>query len=206
MCHVIFDHFGYRIFTVVFEGIKKEKWAHTIHKYIMPFVIIGVGRSTLHQSSLGSLLLIQPSKLHPLWWTPTLPILFFISALAIGMGMIIFESTLSSRFFKRGLESHLLEKLAKAIPAILVSYCALKIGEIVWAGDIKNLFSGSWMSILFWAEVLISTIIPIIWFSIKRLRQNPNALFIGAIILLIGMIFNRFNVSWFAVQHPDPIT
>ena len=65
---------------VALEGFKLQKWAHLIHKFIMPFVILGVVLSTLHQSSLGSLLLIQPSKLHPLWWTPILPIMFFTSA------------------------------------------------------------------------------------------------------------------------------
>ena len=93
---------------VVFEGLKWEKWAHLIHKYIMPFVILGVVLSTLHQSSLGSLLLIQPQKLHPLWWTPILPIMFFTSAISVGIAMIILESSLSSRYFKRGLATHLL--------------------------------------------------------------------------------------------------
>jgi len=191
---------------VVFEGIKKDKWAHLVHKFIMPFVIIGVMLSTLHQSSLGSLLLIQPTKLHPLWWTPILPIQFFVSALAIGLGMVIFESTLSSRYFKRGLETHLLEKLSRAIPVVLIIYLVIKFGELIWAGDLHYLFSSGLMSILFWAEILISSVIPLIWFSVKRLRQNPNALLAGAVILLVGMIFNRFNVSWFAIQHYDPIT
>ena len=98
---------------VALEGFKLQKWAHLIHKFIMPFVIFGVVLSTLHQSSLGSLLLIQPTKLHPLWWTAFLPVMFFASAISIGLGMIILESSLSSRYFKRGLEVHLLEKLAR---------------------------------------------------------------------------------------------
>ena len=105
---------------VVLERFPKlHKVAHLIHRFIMPFVILGVVLSTLHQSSLGSLLLIQPTKLHALWWTPILPVLFFTSAISVGMSMIIFESSLSSRYFNRGLETHLLEKLAKAIPIAL---------------------------------------------------------------------------------------
>ena len=100
-----------------------------------PLVILGVVLSTLHQASLGALLLIQPTKLHPLWWTPILPVLFFISAIAIGLAMIIFESSLSSRYFKRGLETHLLGKLAKAIPWVLGLYLVLKFGELAFAGD-----------------------------------------------------------------------
>ncbi len=190
---------------VVFEGIKLQKWAHLIHKFIMPFVILGVVLSTLHQSSLGSLLLIQPTKLHPLWWTPILPILFFASAITVGLAMIILESSLSSRYFKRGLETHLLAKLAKALPITLIIYGLLKFGELAIAGDLGYLFTSGIMSILFWAEILIGIVAPIVWFSIKKNRTSPNGLLIGAIITLLGLIFNRFNVSWFAVQHPDPL-
>ena len=190
---------------VVFEGLKWEKWAHLVHKFIMPFVILGVVLSTLHQSSLGSLLLIQPAKLHPLWWTPILPIMFFISAISIGLGMIILESSLSSRYFQRGLEVHLLEKLAKVIPIVLVIYALLKFGELAYDGDLGYLFTGGGMSVLFWAEILIGIVMPIILFSIKKVRQSPNGLLTGASILLLGMILNRFNVSWFGVQHPDPM-
>jgi Ni/Fe-hydrogenase subunit HybB-like protein len=191
---------------VVFEGLKWQKFAHFIHRFIMPFVIIGVVLSTLHQSSLGSLLLIQPAKLYPLWWTPILPILFFVSAVSIGLSMIIFESSLSARYFHRGLEIHLLEKLAKVIPVVLVIYLLIKFGQLTLAGDLKYLFTGGLMSILFWTEMIIGTVTPIVLFSIKRIRQSSNGLLLGSIILLLGMILNRFDVSWFAVQHPDPLT
>jgi len=190
---------------VVFEGLKWEKTAHFIHKFIMPFVILGVVLSTLHQSSLGSLLLIQPTKLHPLWWTPILPILFFVSAISVGLSMIILESSLSSHYFQRGLETHLLEKLAKAIPFALGVYATFKFGDIIIAGEFDALFSSGVMSLLFWAEILISIIAPIVWFSNIKNRTSPNGLLIGAVITLLGLIFNRFNVSWFAVQHPDPM-
>ncbi len=190
---------------VALEGFKLQKWAHLIHKFIMPFVILGVVLSTLHQSSLGSLLLIQPSKLHPLWWTPILPIMFFTSAISIGLAMIILESSLSSRYFQRGLETHLLAKLAKAIPIGLVIYGLLKFGELAVAGDLGYLFTSGAMSILFWAEILIGIITPIVWFSTKKNRESANGLLTGAIIVLGGMILNRFNVSWFAVKHPDPM-
>lgn len=190
---------------VVFEGFKFNKIAHFLHKFIMPFVILGVVLSTLHQSSLGSLLLIEPTKLHPLWWTPMLPIMFFVSSLSIGLAMIILESSLSSRYFKRGLETDLLGKLAKAIPIVLMIYLLLKFGELAIAGDLSYLLTSGTMSILFWSEILLSGFLPIIWFSVKNNRQNPNALLTGSILLLLGMILNRFNVSWFAVEHADPL-
>ncbi len=186
---------------VVFEGLKWEKPAHFIHKFIMPFVILGVVLSTLHQSSLGSLLLIQPTKLHPLWWTPILPVMFFTSALSIGLSMIIFESSLSARYFKRGLETHLLEKLARAIPYTAGLYLALKLADLAFAGELGLLFSSGLMSILFWAEILIGCVTPIVLFSNPRVRRSPNGLLAGALIVLAGMILNRFNVSWFGISR-----
>ncbi len=182
-----------------------HKIAHLIHKFIMPFVILGVVLSTLHQSSLGSLLLIQPTKLHPLWWTPILPVMFFSSAITVGMAMIIFESSLSSSYFQRGLETHLLAKLAKGLPIALGIYALLKFGELAVAGELGLLFTSGIMSVLFWAEILIGVVTPIVWFSIAKNRASPNGLLTGAVIILLGMILNRFNVSWFAVKHPDPL-
>ncbi len=191
---------------VVFEGLKWQKFAHFIHRFIMPFVTLGVVLSTLHQSSLGSLLLIQPAKLHPLWWTPLLPLLFFVSAVSIGLAMTILELSLSSRYFKRGLEIHLLEKLALAIPFLLGLYLLIRFTQLAIAGNMKYLFSSGLMSFLFWVEILVGAIVPLVFFSIKKVRQSPQGLLTGAIILLLGMILNRFNVSWFAVRHPDPLT
>jgi len=191
---------------VVFEGLKWDKWAHLIHRFIMPFVILGVVLSTLHQSSLGSLLLIQPAKLYPLWWTPILPILFFISAVSIGLAMIIFESSVSSRYFHRGLETHLLEKLGRAIPIVLAVYLIVRFTQLAISNDLQYLFNSGLMSILFWTEIIVGSVIPLILFSIKKIRQSENGLLISAIILLVGMILDRFDVSWFAVRHPDPLT
>lgn len=191
---------------VVLERFPKlHNIAHLIHKFIMPFVIVGVVLSTLHQSSLGSLLLIQPAKLHPLWWTPILPIMFFSSAITVGMAMIIFESSLSSRYFQRGIETHLLAKIAKAIPIALGVYLVLKFGELAIARELGLLFTSGIMSVLFWAEIFIGVLTPMVWFSIEKNRTSNNGLLTGAIILLVGMILNRFDVSWFAVKHPDPL-
>jgi len=190
----------------VFEKFGWTKAADLIQRWMKPIVIVGAVLSTLHQAALGSLLLIQPTKLFPLWWTPWIPPLFFVSAIAIGLAMTIFESSLSSRYFQRGLETHLLEKLARAIPYTLGLYLLVKFVQLALEGKLSLLFASGWMSVLFWAEILVSAVIPLIWFSVKKIRQSPKGLLTGAIILLLGMILNRFDVSWFSVQHPDPLT
>lgn len=190
----------------VFERLNWQKPAAFIKRFMKPLVIVGATISTLHQGALGALLLIQPAKLYPLWWTPMLPVLFFISAVAIGLGMTIFESSLSSRYFHRGLEIHLLEKLAIAIPFVLGIYLIVRLVQLTLAGDLRYLFNSGVMSVLFWLEILIGSVIPMILFSFKQVRQSAKGLLTGAIFLLVGMMLNRFDVSWFAVRHPDPLT
>ena len=104
---------------VVFEGLRLERPQRILHSFTTPLVIVGVILSTLHQSSLGSLYLIVPAKLHPLWYTPLLPYLFFISAIGAGIGMTILESYLSKRAFGRHLEMDLLEPLARGMVVAL---------------------------------------------------------------------------------------
>ena len=191
---------------VLFEKLGWDKAAHLVHRWMKPIVIVGAVLSVLHQAALGSLLLIQPAKLNHLWWTPWIPPLFFVSAIVIGLAMTIFESSMSSRYFKRGLETHLLTKLARAIPYVLGLYLVMKFFQLTLEGDLGLLFTSGWLSVLFWAEILIGVITPMVLFSIERLRQNPRWLLTGAIITLLGMILNRFNVSWLAVKHPDPLT
>jgi Ni/Fe-hydrogenase subunit HybB-like protein len=189
----------------VFERLKWEKPLSMVRRFMKPLVILGATLSVLHQGSLGALLLIQPTKLHPLWWTPMLPVLFFLSVASIGLAMTILESSLSSRYFKRGLETHLLEKLARILPITLAIYLVTRFVQLAVEAKLGYLFNSGWMSILFWAEVLTGSVLPAIWFSIRKNRVSPGGLLAGAILVLAGMILNRFNVSWLAVKHADPL-
>jgi Ni/Fe-hydrogenase subunit HybB-like protein len=186
---------------VLLRGLKQARLASSARRLLVPAVIIGVVVSTIHQGSLGSLLLIQSAKLHPLWWTPLLPILFFFSSIPIGLAMIVLESSLSSRYFHRGLELRLLEKLAKAIPVVLAVYLILKFGQLALAGALPYLFTSGLMSTLFWLEILVGSIIPLVLFTFQNNRQRPRMLLIGAVSLLLGMVLNRFNVSWFGIHR-----
>lgn len=186
---------------VFFEGIKLQKPARLFRKFLLPAVILGVVVSIIHQASLGSLLLIQSAKLHPLWWTPLLPILFFLSAVPIGTAMIIIEASLSSRYLHKGLETHLLEQLGRAVPIALLLYLAVRFAQLYVAGDFKYLFTSGAMSVLFWAEIILGSLVPIILFAQPRIRGSAKGLLAGAIMLLLGMILNRFDVSWLGIHR-----
>jgi Ni/Fe-hydrogenase subunit HybB-like protein len=186
---------------VLLDGVGRHKLGSLTRKAFGPAVILGVVVSTIHQASLGSLLLIQSAKLHPLWWTPMLPVIFFISAISIGLAMIIFESSMSSLYFRHGLETNLLAKLAGAIPFSLAAYLVVRFAQLALSGNVRYLFSSGILSVSFWAEILVGAIVPMAFFAIPRNRRDPRSLLIGASLLLLGMILNRFNVSWLGIHR-----
>lgn len=195
----------------VFEGLNKSNlpvirrinWRvpwKVIRAIQIPLIIAGVVLSTLHQSSLGSMLLMMPTTLDALWYTPILPILFLVSAIAVGPAMVIFESTLSTRVFGHKLEMDVLSGLARGIPYILGIYLLLKIIELMTAGEIGLIFTAYPQNLLWWGEIIIGVITPIVLFSIPEIRQSRNAVFWTSILVIGGLMLNRFNVSLLALD------
>lgn len=160
------------------------------------FVILGVILSTLHQSSLGSLWVLLPTKLHPLWYSIWLPVFFWFSAVAVGFAMTIVESTLSSRAFGRGLETPLLVTLGKGAAVTLGIYLALRIADLVARDALVYLFQPTVQAAGYWLEIVLGTLVPIAIFSVKRWRDNPRTLFGGAaLVVVFGILLNRVNIS-----------
>ena len=177
------------------ETSRYAKIRRFLMKFRFPLVLLGIMLSTLHQSSLGSLFLIMPFKLHPLWYSHILPLLFFISAIALGLMMIAYESLVSHWLFRRKPETNLVEKLAKGAVWVLSIYFIIKMTDLWLSGKLHFIFDGSWESNLFILEMLISTVIPIILFSIKKIRTSTTGQWIGSSMVVFGMIFNRINVG-----------
>jgi len=194
----------------VFEGLNKSNFPvirrfnwhiplRIIRSIQIPLVIAGVVLSTLHQSSLGSMLLMMPETLHALWYSPILPILFLTSAVAVGPAMVIFESTLSTKVFGHKLDLDVLSGLGRAIPYILGIYLLLKLVDLTARGNLGLIFSAYPQNLLWWGEIIIGVILPIILLSMPSMRQNRRGVFWSAVLVVIGLIFNRFNVSMLAL-------
>src|SRR4030042_619830 len=194
----------------VFEGLSRSNLPviRRIHWHIplrviraiqIPLVVAGVVLSTLHQSSLGSMLLMMPETLHPLWYTPILPILFLNSAIAVGPAMVIFETTLSSRAFGHKLPLDVLSGLGKAIPYILGLYLLLKLIDLMATGEIGLIFTAYPLNLLWWGEITIGVILPIVLFSMPGVRQSRSGVFWSAVLVVLGLVLNRFNVSMLAL-------
>ena len=166
-----------------YPGITILKIIHDkLNKIKIPLVILGIMLSTLHQSSLGSLFLAMPYKLHPLWYTPIIPIFFFVSAIALGLMMVMVESSVSHYFYKKSINTSTLKKLAKAGIWMLVIYGVARFIDIWVRGAGIFLFDGSVAMWLYWSEMAMTVLIPISVFSIKKFRESNSWLFSGALI------------------------
>ena len=188
------------VLTLEFAPIVLEKFKmHTpikwIHNVSLPFMILGVLLSTLHQSSFGSLYLIVPNRLHALWYTPLLPILFFISCIASGLSMVIVETLILSRSGRTLLSPALRANLAKMTAVALAVYLVVRFQDMFARGVFHQMKTLSYHSLAFWAEILIGFVVPLILLLFERVRFSRRGLYVAALLVLAGFAANRMNTA-----------
>jgi Ni/Fe-hydrogenase subunit HybB-like protein len=177
-------------------------------RFMSFFIIAGVVLSCLHQSSLGTLMVIAPSKMHPLWHTSISPLFFLLSAMAVGFPMVTFESILASRSFKYKPEIGVLSSLARYTPVLLGIYLAVKIIDLTNRSAWHYLWEGSLQSVMYLIEIGGGVIVPLALLSITKVRQSVIGLFTSAtLVIFLGVILNRINVFLIAYRplYPDKI-
>ena len=179
----VFERFNFQV------GIK---WVKKIYPVL---IVLGILLSTLHQSSLGSLYLIMPSKLHPFWYTPALPFFFFGSAVAVGLAMTIFESTQSAKALGRQLELSVLVRLGGALLIALWVNALLRFEDFYHRGLLGQIIRPSYEAYFLWLELALAFVIPITLLSFKKIRLSPAGLYWAAVISLLGFVTNRLNIS-----------
>lgn len=175
---------------------------NTLGKAMFIFIIAGVVLSTLHQSSLGTLMIISGYKLHPLWQTPISPLLFFISAICVGIPMVIFESLLAARSFKLEPEMPVLSKIATYIPLLLGIYLAFKIGDMFIRKTFVYSLTFDKYSIAYLIEIVLGVLIPLIMFNFKKVINSPKWLLLGSSLVIFGVLLNRINTFIVAYRPP----
>ncbi len=184
----------------VLEWLKLD-WLLKLLKTVTPvLVILGVILSTLHQSSLGSLFLIIPEKMHPLWYTPILPVLFFVSALSAGIAMTVVESWFSRRVFGKPIETHLLARLSRVSVVILALYLAIRLRDLSVRGALSTLWPVTPLSLMFLAEVGLGVAVPMVLLAFEWTRQSPKRMATVQGLVVLGFIFHRLNVSVTSVE------
>ncbi len=179
-------------------ALEKLGWktpAKLIHRMFIILVIAGCVLSTLHQSSLGTVYLITPTKLHGLWYTPFLPLYFYVTAIAAGLGMTIFESCMSHRAFRRHLEHDILQGLARGMVVVLAIFATMKFFDLGSRGNLGLAFQGTPEAMMFWVEMGMGVLLPIFILAFKASRQNHQTLFFAALLVVLGFIVGRLNVA-----------
>jgi len=179
---------------VVFERFGLHRPLNWIHSVSVPLMIAGVLLSTLHQSSLGSLYLIVPEKLYPLWYSPILPVLFWISSICAGLAMTVFESWHSSRAFGRALELPLLASMARVLAVLMTVYLWIRYLDLHRRGVLHLLAQNRVETWLFALEIALMAVPTVLLFQ-NRFRFHPPALYACAVMVVFGFIANRMNVG-----------
>jgi Ni/Fe-hydrogenase subunit HybB-like protein len=180
---------------VVFERLGWHRALVVQHAATVPLVIAGAILSTLHQSSLGSFYLIVPGKLHPFWYTPQLPVMFFLSALAAGLAMIIVESRLSAKAFGRSLEMPVLVDVSRALTVALSAYGVFRVVDLAHRGVLAETAGASREAAFFQLEFGLGVLLPLVLLLLPAVRRNVRRLYGAALLVVVGFVVNRLNVS-----------
>jgi formate dehydrogenase iron-sulfur subunit len=166
--------------------------------------IAAVTLSTMHQSSLGSLFLLMPDKLDRAWWSPVMPVWFFLSSIAAGISLVILVEMWIAKGWGRALRMPQLASLGKLGFWALLVFEAVRVGDLVVRGQLGAAFTGP-KAILFAAEILLGGALPLALLSAEKLRENPKALFWGALLACGGVVLDRANVVVFAMGLKGPM-
>ena len=166
--------------------------------------IAAVTLSTMHQSSLGSLFLLMPDKLGPQWWSPLIPVSFFLSSIAAGTALVVVIEMWIAKAWKRQLQMTQLAAMGKITFWSLLVYLVFRLGDMVVRGQFGSAFLGG-LGALFAVELLLGGILPLALLAQSRLRAKPSVLFVGALLAVLGVVFNRVNVVLLGMSLKGPM-
>jgi Ni/Fe-hydrogenase subunit HybB-like protein len=187
-----------------------EKWGYKaqikwIDRSIFWIAGAGIVLSMLHQSSLGSLFLLMPHKLHPLWWTPALPLLFYLQAVYTGLGTTAVALGLVWRALGIPVNRDIFRRIGQAMSINLMLYAALKIGDWMGSGEVPMLLKPDAFGVLAWLEMTIGVLIPL-GILLSKLVGHSKGPFWAGVFALIGTFINRVIITWIGLAEPSPVT
>ena len=160
--------------------------------------IAAVTLSTMHQSSLGSLYLLMPNMLAPQWWSPVMPVSFFLSAIAAGTALVILIDMWIAKGWRRPLDMTRLASVGQIAFWALGVYLVFRLGDMAIRNQLSGAFAGPF-GMTFAAEILIGGVLPLVLLATRALRQRPEVLFVAALLTVVGVAYNRMNVVLFAM-------
>ncbi|MDR2838014.1 MAG: Ni/Fe-hydrogenase cytochrome b subunit [Azonexus sp.] len=180
-----------------FSPVFFEKWGlrdakRKLNKVLFFLIALGTLLPMMHQSSLGTLLVVMGTQIHPLWQTPVVPLLYLLSAITIGYGIVLFESCVAASAYRRAIEVHLLEPLARVMLGVLALFLIVRFGDLAARGALNLAFAPTREAFVFWIETLCSAA-PFLLIGAKAARRNPARLFLAGVAIMLGGVFLRLN-------------
>lgn len=171
-------------------GLREAK--QKLNKVLFFVIALGTLLPMMHQSSLGTLLVVMGTQVNPLWQTPVVPLLYLLSAITIGYGIVLFESCVASSAYRRQIEMHLLQPLAKVMLGTLALFLAVRVGDLAVRGALGQAFAPTLEAFVFWLEMLLF-LAPYLLIGSAAARRNPARLFVAGVAIMLGGIFLRLN-------------
>jgi formate dehydrogenase iron-sulfur subunit len=161
--------------------------------------IAAVTLSTMHQSSLGSLYLLMPNMLAPQWWSPAMPVSFFLSSVAAGTALVILIDMWIAKGWRRPLEIARLASVGQITFWALFVYLVFRLGDMAIRDQFTGAFTGT-LGMAFAAEIILGGVVPLVLLASKAMRQRTDVLFAASLLAVLGVAFNRMNVVIFAMN------
>jgi Ni/Fe-hydrogenase subunit HybB-like protein len=184
---------------MVFEKLGWNGAYRVINRIMVPIVIFGVLLSTLHQSSLGAVYLILPTKLSPLWYSKLLPYQFLASAIVMGLSMVSFEAILSRKAFGHKTDMSIMSGLARGSAIALSVYLLMKLWTLFTGPGPGAAFAGDFAGNMYLFEMVLGVLLPLALFSQAGVRSNLRRIFAANILVIVGILVNRLNVGIFGI-------
>jgi Ni/Fe-hydrogenase subunit HybB-like protein len=167
-----------------------EKALRLLDRAALWIIALGILLPTMHQSSLGTMMLLPGPKLHPLWFTPWIPLLFLVNCIIMGYAIVVLESTFSARAFRRPYETKMLASLSQVALWVTVGWLVFRVGEVALSGELGLVASP--MGVVFLAELAIHLGAVAILASAVRRSQPAHQFRAAMLLVLAGMAF-RFD-------------
>jgi Ni/Fe-hydrogenase subunit HybB-like protein len=176
-----------------------ETWTPRLNRAMPWLIALGVLLPTMHQSSLGSMMLLAGPKLHPLWYTSWLPFLFLMSAISMGYGITVLETMWSRTIYRLPRETPILQALTGVMIFVLLLWVGVRLGNVIGTGKTELLFTLDLFGILFWVELGLF-LIPALMLLVRAQHPSRGWLFMASGMMVTGGAFHRFCAYWFAYR------
>jgi len=176
----------------VLEQMGRHDTRKKVNKAMFFIIALGTVLPMMHQSSLGTLLVVLGGQVHPLWQTPALPLLYLLSAIFMGYAVVLFESCLTSTAYRRKIETQMLTPMAKIMLGILAVFIVVRLGDVILRGALPLAFAPSVEALMFWLE-MACFIAPLILIGAEANRRNPAKLFLAGVLLMLGGALMRIS-------------